>query len=117
MQSDLRLIPAVGTLLAHPAFADVLERAGAPLVTALIREELEAVRGGTLSPEALSAHVAPEALAARVTEAAARLLAPRPRRVINATGVIAHTNLGRAVLSREAAVAVAEASAGYLDLE
>ncbi len=121
MQSDLRLIPAVGTLLAHPAFADLLEQAGASLVTALIREELEAVRGGvaggTLSPEALSAHVAPEDVAARVRAAAARLLAPRPRRVINATGVIAHTNLGRAVLSRDAAVAVAEASAGYLDLE
>jgi L-seryl-tRNA(Ser) seleniumtransferase len=52
-----------------------------------------------------------------VAVVAARLLAPRPRRVINATGVIAHTNLGRAVLSREAAIAVAEAVAGYLDLE
>jgi L-seryl-tRNA(Ser) seleniumtransferase len=61
--------------------------------------------------------VAPEDVAARVRAAAARLLSPRPRRVINATGVIVHTNLGRAVLSRDAAVAVAEASAGYLDLE
>src|SRR5262245_54003683 len=114
MQSDLRILPAVGTLLAHPAFSAVLERAGVPLVTALIREDLEAVRAGsdepTLSAGALSAHVTPEAVAARVTAAAARLLAPRPRRVINATGVIAHTNLGRAVLSREAAIAVAEAS-------
>src|SRR5262245_46130734 len=114
MQSDLRIIPAVGTLLAHPAFSAVLERAGVPLVTALIREDLEAVRAGSLPPEALSAHVAAEAVAARVGAAVARLLAPRPRRVINATGVIAHTNLGRAVLSREAAIAVAEAAAGYL---
>jgi L-seryl-tRNA(Ser) seleniumtransferase len=121
MQSDLRLIPAVGNLLAHQAFSAVLEEAGAPLTTALIREDLEAVRtgveAGTLSQGALSAQVTPEAVAARVAVVAARLLAPRPRRVINATGVIAHTNLGRAVLSREAAIAVAEAVAGYLDLE
>ena len=121
MQSDLRGIPAVGALLAHPAFGPVLDRAGTPLATALIREDLEAIRqaveGGTLDPLALSAQVAPEAVADRVGAAAARLLQPRPRRVINATGVIAHTNLGRAILSREAAVAVAEAVAGYLDLE
>ncbi|HEX5042099.1 MAG TPA: L-seryl-tRNA(Sec) selenium transferase [Candidatus Polarisedimenticolaceae bacterium] len=121
MQSDLRLIPAVGNLLAHQAFSAVLEEAGAPLTTALIREDLEAVRagveGGTLGAGALSAQVAPEAVATRVAAAARRLLVPRPRRVINATGVIAHTNLGRAVLSREAAIAVAEAAAGYLDLE
>jgi len=117
MQSDLRLIPAVGSLLAHPAFGPVLEQAGSALATALIREDLEAIRARVEGGEALSSQVAPEAIAGRVAEAAARLLALRPQRVINATGVIAHTNLGRAVLSAEAAAAVAEASAGYLDLE
>jgi len=45
------------------------------------------------------------------------LLAPSPRVVINATGVIAHTNLGRSVLSPEASRRVAEAASCYLDLE
>ena len=40
-----------------------------------------------------------------------------PRRVLNGTGVIIHTNLGRAPLAEAAAVAVAEAARGYVDLE
>src|SRR6185503_16187243 len=43
--------------------------------------------------------------------------APRPRRLINATGVILHTNLGRAPVSAAAARAMADAAAGYSDLE
>jgi L-seryl-tRNA(Ser) seleniumtransferase len=118
---EFRRLPAVGTLLEQPAFRPVLERAGTPLVTDLLREALTALRralvAGELSPEALAARVRPEALAAGVEAAAALLLAPRPRRVINATGVVGHTNLGRAVLSKAAAAAVAEAASGYLDLE
>lgn len=49
--------------------------------------------------------------------AAERLVAPRPQRVINATGVVLHTNLGRAPLGQGAARAVAEAARGYADLE
>jgi len=48
------------------------------------------------------------------TEALAR---PRPGRVVNATGVVLHTNLGRAVLAPGAAVAAAEAARSYGDLE
>ncbi len=43
--------------------------------------------------------------------------APAPRRVLNGTGVIVHTNLGRAPLSEAAVVAVADAARGYVDLE
>jgi L-seryl-tRNA(Ser) seleniumtransferase len=119
--SDFRRIPSVGALLEHPVFAALLARAGAGLVTSLIREDLDEVRAnldrGAIPSLALSGRVAPEAVASRVAAAAGHLLAPAPRRVINATGVIVHTNLGRAVLSREAAAAVAEAASSYLDLE
>jgi L-seryl-tRNA(Ser) seleniumtransferase len=58
--------------------------------------------------------------AERLSQVEARLrttLAPRLRRVINASGVILHTNLGRAPLSRAAVDAVAEAASSYSNLE
>jgi L-seryl-tRNA(Ser) seleniumtransferase len=54
---------------------------------------------------------------AQAARLAAGLCRPRPGRVINATGVVLHTNLGRAVLGAEAAAAVSAAAAGYGDLE
>jgi len=57
------------------------------------------------------------ALAARAADAARALARPRPSRVVNATGVVLHTNLGRAVLAPGAVRAVAEVALGYSDLE
>lgn len=56
-------------------------------------------------------------LARRGAEWAAELARPRPGRVINATGIVLHTNLGRAPLAAGAVQAVAEAARGYTDLE
>ena len=58
-----------------------------------------------------------EALARRTRELAARLERPFPRRVVNATGVVLHTNLGRAPLARAALAEVVQSAAGYSDLE
>jgi len=56
-------------------------------------------------------------LTARALQLAAALHRPSPARVINATGVVLHTNLGRAVLAPGAARAAADAAATYSDLE
>jgi L-seryl-tRNA(Ser) seleniumtransferase len=66
-------------------------------------------QGGAALPLAELAH--------NTVQRARRLAAPHPRRVVNATGVVLHTNLGRAPLAPGAAQAVAEAAAGYSDLE
>jgi L-seryl-tRNA(Ser) seleniumtransferase len=95
-------------------------KASPRLVTAVIRLVIEETRqdllrganGGT-DPTDLSA----EGLAARARDRIQRLGAPRPERVINATGVLIHTNLGRSPLSESAVEHVANVAAGYSDLE
>ena len=93
----------------EPGYARLKERFPHPLLVAAIREELDRERSdGALEGEQ------------RLARVEARLrdwTRPRLRRVINASGVIVHTNLGRAPLPRSAVAAVAEAAAGYSNLE
>jgi L-seryl-tRNA(Ser) seleniumtransferase len=78
------------------------------LATAVARAELEARRAELLAGATDDVDL--------VGRARARLT-PRLRRVLNATGVIVHTNLGRAPLAEQAQAAVAEAAAGSCNLE
>src|SRR3954469_23235657 len=99
---DLRDLPSVDELAR--AVGDPLAVDAARSVLARAREEIAA--GG--EPDDLEERV-------RVELAAAR--APRLRRVLNATGVIVHTNLGRAPLPEEALARVVEIGRGYSNLE
>lgn len=114
-------LPAVGALLDADPVRRAAARHGDALVRSLVREEVaalrEAVSKGALSREEVARRGSPGALARRVEAAASRILAPSPRGVVNATGVVVHTNLGRSILSEAAARRVAEAATGYLDLE
>jgi L-seryl-tRNA(Ser) seleniumtransferase len=106
--------PAVETVLGQPAVAGVLRELPRPLVVEAVRAELAGER------ERLRAGAPAGNLASLAERAAARARAsarPRLRRVLNATGVVLHTNLGRAPLSAAARTAVAEVAAGYSSLE
>jgi L-seryl-tRNA(Ser) seleniumtransferase len=98
-----------------PAVHELAERlqASHPIAVAAARQAIDEHRAALLSggpPE-------PADLTARAHEIAAQLARPSLRRVINATGVIVHTNLGRAPLAALAREAVAGAAAGYSNLE
>jgi L-seryl-tRNA(Ser) seleniumtransferase len=67
--------------------------------------------------EGLEAAVSVAGMAEAVACEADSLVSPSPRSVVNATGIVIHTNLGRSLLSREASARVAESARGYLDLE
>ncbi len=100
-------LPAVGTLVNEPAYAELIREHGRERVVSAIRGQIAAERqNGAL------AETRHDAVAARLRAE----VAPRLRRVINASGVILHTNLGRAPLSKAAVDALAVA-AGYSNLE
>ena len=110
----LRNIPKVDELLA-PVRA-LCPNASSAAVTAAVRRTLDTLRESVLSGEAPEI---PEtaALYALAAEAVRRAEMPSLRPVINATGVVLHTNLGRARLSGRAAKAAADAAEHYSTLE
>ena len=102
-------LPAVGRLVNEPGYARLRSLFPQPLLVAAIREQLEAERGGAAATD--------EERLVRVEERLRDWTAPSLRRVINASGVILHTNLGRAPLARSAAAAVGLVAEGYANLE
>ncbi|MBW6439176.1 L-seryl-tRNA(Sec) selenium transferase [Actinoplanes hulinensis] len=101
-----RAIARTDILLADPLLADAHRQVGPVLVRQAVRDAQQLARDGRIEPAAVL-YTALAALPATPV---------RLRRVINATGVVLHTNLGRAPLS-EAAVEAVTAAAGYVDVE
>jgi L-seryl-tRNA(Ser) seleniumtransferase len=120
-KSDLyRLLPSVDELLKSPDLAELLAREGQPAVTESVRAVLASLReqisSGTLgTQQAVQLAVAhlPQAVARHLSSAMEFSLRP----VINATGVILHTNLGRAPLAESAIRRIAEVAGRYSNLE
>jgi L-seryl-tRNA(Ser) seleniumtransferase len=111
--NPFRELPSVASLLELPAL--IAARANHPhdRIAAAARQELEALR------KQIAAKQVPllESVASRIIDRLDREAAPRIRTVINATGIVLHTNLGRSPLSEGAARAAYEAARGYLNLE
>jgi L-seryl-tRNA(Ser) seleniumtransferase len=110
-RNPLRELPSVDQLLADNRLSALAERHGRELALQAVRGALERAR------EDIQAGFEAGDLVKRAEAEAAALLAPRLRRVLNATGVVVHTNLGRAPLSREALARVDEVGRGYSNLE
>ena len=102
-------LPAVGKLLNEPGYTRLRQRFPHDLVAAAIREQVELERA--------SQPVGGEERLLLVEARLEAIVAPRLRRVINGTGVILHTNLGRAPLSAAAAAAAAEIGRSYSNTE
>ena len=124
-RKDLRNLPSIDSLLGEPALQEALARLPRALVVEAAREEVEAERArmkrrpaasrgapsrGAASGDSIS-------LAERAAARAAAEALPRLRRVLNATGVVLHTNLGRSPLPLAAQRAVGEIARGYSSLE
>ncbi len=112
--SSLRDLPSVDRMLQSSEAGSLVEQYGRPLVVASIRETLEGFRIRHAQEGEIPGH-------ATLLDEASRLLqawtAPTLQSVINASGVIIHTNLGRAPLSAAALQAAQDVGAGYSTLE
>ena len=116
MDTLLRQIPKVDDLLRLPALNTLAAEVGAAAVTEAVRRTLDRLRADILvgtvtelpSTEALCAQISASCRASRL---------PSLRGVINATGIVLHTNLGRACLSDRALAAARGVSQGYSTLE
>src|SRR5207248_1809664 len=125
MTRPLRALPSIDALLREPTVIALRARTGTARLTTLARavtKELRAELQARAATETATngawtrATLLTEAVK-RLERAVERERPPALRRVINATGVILHTNLGRAPLSAAARQAIAQEAAGYCALE
>ncbi|MDY6834079.1 MAG: L-seryl-tRNA(Sec) selenium transferase [Chloroflexota bacterium] len=114
MQSEFRQLPSVDSLLLDKRIRDLEEKYSREVVVSLIRQRLdlvrESIRKGQQCPSM-------DDLVQSIYERGMQLGACTLQPVVNATGVILHTNLGRAPLSEECVEAMRRAAVGYSNLE
>jgi len=112
--SSLRDLPSVDQLLQQPIISTWIEVYGRPQTLEALRQSLEEARTAYPRSKELPTR---EALLDHAFHALQDWMAPSLRPLINATGVILHTNLGRAPLSNAAIRAIQDVSQGYSNLE
>jgi len=114
-QERLRRLPKVDELLRHPGVAPLLEEHPRTVVLDSLREAIDSARARLLASADADYDEAEllQDVRARVALKGRRSL----RAVINATGIVVHTNLGRSILSEAATAAVAEVASSYSTLE
>ena len=117
MRNDLlRGLPKLDVLLAFPTLSDMEQRFPHALVKEAAQSYIDALRAGLISGSYTAVPAIGDIAGAVVRKLETGDLFAL-KRVINATGVVLHTNLGRAPLGREAAEHIASVAAGYCNLE
>src|SRR5690242_19819598 len=115
--NPFRALPAVNDVLAAPAVQAMAGSHARARVVEAVRQELDDLRRSLTSGGLADGQADAAAVAARVAARLGRDLRPKLRPVINATGIVLHTNLGRSPIAEAAAQAAHEAAGGYLNLE
>jgi L-seryl-tRNA(Ser) seleniumtransferase len=113
----LRLIPPVDDVLSAPEVVELRKRHPRFPWTRCVREVIDGLRAGRPVPVGSTREEIKAEIIAGILERTNELKSGGARRVINATGVILHTNLGRSVLGQPVRDAADEAMAHYLNLE
>ncbi|HEY7356550.1 MAG TPA: L-seryl-tRNA(Sec) selenium transferase [Ktedonobacterales bacterium] len=114
MQQRWRQLPSVDELLRHALLAPIAATSARPLLVECAREALESLRQQIRSGQASPAL---NTIAEHAYQLFQQRQRPSLRPLINATGVIINTNLGRAPLSQESLQAIADVAQGYANLE
>ena len=116
--NPLRRLPAVSRVLEEAVLAELRQSYGTAAVTDAVRQVLAERRQRLQAGDSLeAAELTPAHLAQQARLRLQRQRLPSVRPVINATGIVLHTNLGRAPLSEAAAQAAYEAARSYVNLE
>ena len=117
MANPLRNIPSVTELLESPPLSGLVDRVSHNVVVSGVRSFLEDFRGDLQSAAAEIKIPNAGELAQRIADWILRDELPPLRPVINATGIVLHTGLGRAPLAKAAIQAIEEVAAGYASVE
>jgi L-seryl-tRNA(Ser) seleniumtransferase len=116
--SDLRAIPSIEQLRQRPAIRALEAQYGAAAAVDALRAGTDAIRQALATGgEAIDSQVVTSRIEAAAADHLQRVFRSSLRRVINATGVVLHTNLGRAPLAVAAIERVGEVASGYSSLE
>ncbi|MDX9939963.1 MAG: L-seryl-tRNA(Sec) selenium transferase [Sphaerochaetaceae bacterium] len=107
-------IPQVETLLQEPSVSRWIPLISRPMVTMIVREELQKIRQSWIEDKKEITH---EELLDRIVRACVARYRRSPQRVVNCTGVIIHTNLGRSPIAHETWDAAGELNTAYSSLE
>ncbi len=113
----LRQIPGVDVLNQMEAVQNALSRHPRKLVLDAVREELDETRRLILEVPGSFSAIDPVELARSIAQRADRLAAFTLRPVVNATGIVIHTNLGRSILPEDAIARLLTVCGGYSNLE
>ncbi|ABO50701.1 L-seryl-tRNA(Sec) selenium transferase [Desulforamulus reducens MI-1] len=113
----LRELPKVDQIIKNPAIDKLLDTYPRTLVVEAVRNSIDSIRKGILNGQFYQIDKMQEMVIQGVVDLLEKETRPNLRKVINATGVVLHTNLGRALLSKSARKAVDAVTSSFCNLE